>query len=222
MIEKADLERHPTLAPVLIRQGALGQGLPRRDLRVSRQHRMVLASGPLRNLAGHRTALVAACKLVDLPGIEIETDCDGVAYFHLLLDRHEVIWAEGTPSESLYLGDQACKFLTRAQRAEIAALAPKRHHPALPFLEGSTRKAVVARHGASGRAVLEFLPGSAERVSRPAHGAQRIVAARGHQRLAQPAHMHIHRPAVDIDVAAPDPVKKLLARKDAAGAFHKA
>ena len=224
-LDATALAHAPHLAPVVIAPGALGQGLPKRALRVSRQHRMLVASGPARNLTGHAAVLVAACKLVGLPGITLDTGAREVVWFHLLFDRHQVIWAEGAPSESLLIGEMAQQFLTRSQRAEIKATCPEAAAtmPALPVVTGQACKTLIARHLNSGRALLELLPQAlAQGVARPAHGPQRIAAARGHQRLAQPAHMHIHRPAVDIDVAAPHPVQKLLARKDPARAFHQA
>ncbi len=226
VVSASELARSPNLAPVRIAAGALGHGLPQRALRVSRQHRMLIASGPLLNQTGAKAGLVAACKLVGLPGITLDDRAEGLVYYHLLFNAHQVIWAEGAPSESLLMGAMADRFLTQGQKAEIAGLFAKTpaRTPALPVLTGAVAKAVLARHRQSGRPLLERLalpaPGSAKRVASPPHGAQRIISPRRHQRLAQPPHMHIHRPAVDIDVAAPDPVQKLLAREHAARAFH--
>jgi len=163
---------------------------------------------------------------VGLPGITPDDRAEGLVYYHLLFDAHQAIWAEGAPPESLLMGAMADRFLTQDQKAEIAGLFAKTpaRTPALPVLTGAVAKAVLARHRQSGRPLLERLalpaPGSAKRVASPPHGAQRIISPRRHQRLAQPPHMHIHRPAFDIDVAAPDPVQKLLAREHAARAFH--
>jgi hypothetical protein len=226
-LDAAALATAPHLAPVVIAPGALGQGLPRRALRVSRQHRMLIASGPARNLTGQGAVLVAACKLVGLPGITQDSDAREVVWFHLLFDRHQVIWAEGAPSESLLMGEMARQFLTRSQQAEITAVCPAgaTTTPALPVVAGAVCKELIARHRQSGRALLELLPApaaSAQGVARPAHSAQRIAAPAGHQRLAQPSHMNIHRPAVDVNVAAPDPVQQLFTREHPARAFHQA
>ena len=234
-----DLARKPLLYPVKIDAGALGMGLPARDMWVSRQHRIWLSSGPVRALTGHSAVLVAACKLVGLPGITMDETGTDVTYFHLLFDRHQVIWAEGAPSESMLMGDQADKMLTPSQRQDIARRLPsvaQASLPALPVLTGPIRKALVQRHARSGRALIETLPAprvagaspltalgaSAKGIARATHRAQRIIAASGHQRFAQAPHMHINRAAVDIDVAAPYPVKQLFAAEHAAGAFHQA
>jgi hypothetical protein len=236
---KADLLRTPLLYPVKVAAGALGLGLPKRDILASRQHRMLIASAPLRALTGHSAALVAACKLVGLPGIAVDQSVEEVTYFHLLFDRHQVIWAEGAPSESLLLGPEADKTLTRTQAHEIAMRLPslaQASTPALPILTGRIRKSLMLRHQRSGRALIETLPvprpaspsplgalgASAQGIARAAHRTQRILAASRHQRFAEPAHMHIHRAAVDVDITAPHAIQELLAAEHPARTFHQA
>jgi hypothetical protein len=72
------------------RRGALGRGLPRRDLRVSRQHRLWLDG-----------RLIAAARLIGRPGIARDDRCAPLTYPHLLSDSHEILFAEGAPAESL-------------------------------------------------------------------------------------------------------------------------
>src|ERR1700760_2732531 len=55
-----------------------------------------------------------------------------------------------------------------------------------------------------------------ERVTRAAHGADRILLAARIEQLAQAADVHVDGALVDIDVAAPDAVEQLLAREHAA------
>ena len=236
---KADLLRTPLLYPVKVAAGALGLGLPKRDILASRQHRMLIASAPLRALTGHSAALVAACKLVGLPGIAVDQSVEEVTYFHLLFDRHQVIWAEGAPSESLLLGPEADKTLTRTQAHEIAMRLPslaQASTPALPILTGRIRKSLMLRHQRSGRALIETLPAprpaspsplgalgaSAQGIARAAHRTQRILAASRHQRFAQPAHMYVHRAAVDVNIPAPHAIQQLLAAEHPARTFHQA
>lgn len=120
----AALRRRPKLRPVRITAGALGDGLPRRDLLVSRQHRMLLTSAVSARLFGRREALVSAIRLTALPGVHVDDSLEEVAYFHMLFDRHEVIRAEGAASESLFTGPEALKSLPLAARRELEALFP--------------------------------------------------------------------------------------------------
>jgi Ca2+-binding RTX toxin-like protein len=108
------------LAPVLIRAGALGNA---RDLRVSPQHRMLVTGWQVNLLFGEDEVLVPAKALVN--GTTILRDPGGVVeYFHMLFDQHEVIWAEGAPSESFHPGQQGWNALDSATRAEILGLFP--------------------------------------------------------------------------------------------------
>jgi Ca2+-binding RTX toxin-like protein len=109
------------LAPVLIRAGALGNA---RDLRVSPQHRMLISGWQVSLLFGEDEVLVPAKALEN--GTTILRDPGGIVeYFHLLFDRHEVIWAEGTPSESFHPGQQGWNALDAPARTEILGLFPE-------------------------------------------------------------------------------------------------
>ena len=98
--------------PVRITAGALGHGFPVRDLLVSRQHRMLVSSKISMRMFQTPDALISAIKLTELPGIYLDQDVDRVEYFHLLFDRHEIIFAEGAPSESLFTGPEALKSVS--------------------------------------------------------------------------------------------------------------
>ena len=87
------LMTNPALTPILIQAAALGSGLPRRDLRVSPKHAMFLDG-----------LLIPAAELVNGTTIDRDWGCQGVDYFHVELDSHDVIWAEGAASET-YLED---------------------------------------------------------------------------------------------------------------------
>lgn len=120
-----EMATHPKLAPVRIVAGALGNGRPERDLLVSRQHRMLLSSPVAERMFGAREILVPAIKLTDWPGIFVDQQTQGVTYFHMLFDRHEVVLAEGAWSESLYTGPEALRGLSPEARDEIAVLFPE-------------------------------------------------------------------------------------------------
>lgn len=107
---KGFLQKNPNKGAVLIGKGALGHGLPERDLYVSRQHRVLVKTKLARRLAGADGALIAAHRLIGMPGIHLAETGGGVHYFHLLFDRHEVVLAEGLPTETLLIGPEIDKI----------------------------------------------------------------------------------------------------------------
>ena len=111
------LTQNPKLRPIQIKAGALGNGLPERDLLVSRQHRMMADSKIAERMFATREVLIPAIKLTALPDIFIDECIENFEYFQLLFNRHEVIYVEGAPSESLYTGPEALKALNPAARA---------------------------------------------------------------------------------------------------------
>lgn len=93
-------------APICIGKGVLGNT---RDLLVSPAHRMAISGARVEALFSEPEVLVPAKTLVD--GDRIYRKTGGtVTYYHILLDAHEVIFAEGTPSESMYLDDGEASF----------------------------------------------------------------------------------------------------------------
>lgn len=151
--DAVDLAHEPKLRPVRIRAGALGNGLPKRDLMVSRQHRVLVKSKIAQRMFGAEEILVPANKLVGLPGIGIADDIDDVTYFHILFDRHQVIFSEDAPTESLFTGPEALKSVPHEARKEIERLFPEitdpdfTTEPARVIPEkGMDIKKLIARH----------------------------------------------------------------------------
>jgi hypothetical protein len=75
--------------PVLVRAGALGDGVPRRDLRITKGHSLYLEGVliPVENLINHRTILW-------------DDEARSVVVYHIELATHEVLLANGAPAES--------------------------------------------------------------------------------------------------------------------------
>ena len=89
---RINLRRHrqPNLAsPIRIRRNACADCIPQRDLLVSPDHAIFL-----------NDVLVPARLLVNGATITQETDLRAVQYFHIELDRHAILMAEGLPVES--------------------------------------------------------------------------------------------------------------------------
>ena len=85
----ADLRREPELAPILIRQGALADGIPHRDLLVSAQHALAFDG-----------ILIDAFRLVNGVSILRQAAAEPVEYLNVELETHDVILAEGAEVES--------------------------------------------------------------------------------------------------------------------------
>lgn len=124
ILSTRQLFKHPDLRPVRIQQGALGKGLPEQDLMVSPQHRMAVRSKISERMFGPIDVLVSAKRLLCFRGIDPVAECETFTYYHLLFDAHEVIFANGAPSESLLAGPQAMQGMPAEQREELKKLFP--------------------------------------------------------------------------------------------------
>lgn len=159
-LSRLELLAAPRLRPVCIRAAALGEGLPVRDLQVSRQQRMLVRSRIAQRMFDTDEVLIAAIKLCEIDGIDIVEPTGDVEYFHLLFDSHQVIYAEGAPSESLFTGPEALKGLPRQACAEILTLFPEvtgvGHAPrSARFIpEGRLQKQLIARQVKQQRALI--------------------------------------------------------------------
>ncbi|MCX7565061.1 Hint domain-containing protein [Sulfitobacter sp. F26169L] len=112
-------------APISFEKGSLGNGMPRQRLLVSRQHRMLVNSAVSRRMFGESETLIAANKLVGLAGVETVTDFGFVTYWHFMCDKHEIVFANDAPAETLYLGAQARRSLSDVALNEIIGLYPE-------------------------------------------------------------------------------------------------
>lgn len=148
-LDRVDLALKPKLQPIRICAGALGAGLPETDLMVSPQHRILVRSAIALRMFGVDEVLVAAQQLLGLDGVEKVT-LEAVEYFHILFDRHEIVFSNGAETESLYTGAEALKALGAAAREEIFTLFPELQHspadPARPFVPGRKARQMVERH----------------------------------------------------------------------------
>lgn len=118
-----DFQADPHLLPILIRQGALGRGLPERDLMVSPNHRILVPSERTSLVYKEREVLVAAKHLASA-GVGAVTS-SGTTYIHFMCDRHEVVLANGTWAETFHPEDTTLKGMGNAQRLEIFELFPE-------------------------------------------------------------------------------------------------
>jgi hypothetical protein len=119
------LEKNHYLRPVRIQADALGPGVPSRDLWVSRQHRMLISSNIAKRMFGRKDVLIPAIKLINFPNIAVDDSICEIEYIHVLLSTHEIIQADGAPTESLFTGPDGLKAMSPEARAEVLAIFPK-------------------------------------------------------------------------------------------------
>ncbi len=148
----------PKLAPIRITAGALGQGLPKRDLLVSPQHRMLVRSRIAQRMSRGGEVLVAAKKLLDLPGVLVADEFQEISYYHILCDDHQILFAEGAEAESFYLGAMALQALDEEALEEVKDLLPELLEqdlvPARPIASGAQANRLVARHRKNNQALV--------------------------------------------------------------------
>lgn len=115
----------PALRPVRIRAGALGVDEPQPDLVVSPEHRVLLSGPKAEMLFNTPEVLVRAADLVDDRRILVDHAATSVVYIHLLLPRHEVIWANGVETESFHPGAADLSHLSATETQELAEVIPE-------------------------------------------------------------------------------------------------
>lgn len=154
-VSGARLHSFPSLRPIRLRAGALGQGRPDSDLLLSRRHRVLVRGRAAEALFGTSEVLVAAEDLVGDRGITVDHRATSVTYVHVMFERHQIIWANGLEAESF-----------RPERAALDALAPDQRaallcalgaHPDGPIPEAdmarralSAPEAAILRHDGAG------------------------------------------------------------------------
>ncbi|MFN4170582.1 MAG: Hint domain-containing protein [Pseudorhodobacter sp.] len=120
----ARLHAMPHLRPIRLRGGALGAGRPDRDLLVSPQHRMLVKGPAAQALFNTAEVLVAAEDLVNDHSVMVDHALREVTYVHVLLDRHQVIWANGLETESFHPSNTALETVAPEQRAGLLQILP--------------------------------------------------------------------------------------------------
>lgn len=120
-LSKFELDTKPELLPIKVSRGSLGPSMPNEDLFVSPQHRLLVRSSVVYRMFEEAEVLVPAKLLLEAKGIEAFTPTNGITYYHILLESHAVIWANGAEAESLLLGPEARSIFTAQQAAEIEA-----------------------------------------------------------------------------------------------------
>lgn len=100
-LSSAELYLYPHLRPVRIQAGALSSDRPDETLWVSPDHRLLMHAPAF---VGGGEVLVRAANLEDGRGVRRDFGLSAVSYVHLMLERHEIVTANGQPCESFHPG----------------------------------------------------------------------------------------------------------------------
>ncbi len=124
LVTRATMRALGSFAPVVIPAGTLGN---EGDLVVSPHHRIFLYRRGEKRLGDTSEVLVQAKHLVD--GEHVWRREGGyVDYYALVFDRHEIVYAEGIPVESLQVSEATLSLMPEELTAEIRARLPGLSH----------------------------------------------------------------------------------------------
>jgi hypothetical protein len=114
----------PDQRPIRIRAGALGIYRPDEDLVVSPEHRVLVTGAAAHDLWGESEVLVSARDLVSDRLVTVDHSLRETWYVHLMLERHQVIWANGLEVETFHPGYMGLENLGGNQRQSLLSLFP--------------------------------------------------------------------------------------------------
>ena len=132
-ISEQEISRSPNLRPISIAPELVGA---HSRLMVSPQHGMVIRR------EGSDETLIRATHLARMHGgkARVAKGRREVVYFHLMFEEHQIIYANGAPSESFYPGEQALNALDRAPLRELNTLFPDLQNRSAPHAYGNTAR----------------------------------------------------------------------------------
>lgn len=108
------------LAPILFKKGSIGNTA---EIMVSPNHRMLVRGIAVELVSGDSEALIPAKFMVNDEDI-VSVEGGVVEYFHILFDRHELIWSHGCWSESFLPGEMGWNAICEGKRQEILSRFP--------------------------------------------------------------------------------------------------
>lgn len=121
-IGRQTVRAHGAFAPIVITQGAMNNS---GDLILSPDHRLFIYQRRDELGVGRAEVLIKAKYLVNDDTI-YQREGGFVEYFHILFDKHEIIFAEGIQAESLLVSGHTMAALPQDMASEVAARFPRR------------------------------------------------------------------------------------------------
>jgi hypothetical protein len=131
-VDASEVAEFEAVRPIRIAKGALGNGMPDRDLLVSPEHRVMVSGDKVAELVGEEEALIAAKFLIGREGVTVE-EVEAVIYYHLMFDDHELVLSEGTWTESFLPGLGAMNGMDVEAVEELYEIYPELRVIPTPF-----------------------------------------------------------------------------------------
>ena len=153
-ITAVDLAADPKLRPICV--PTAHQDAP--TLRLSRHHRVMIDSKAVQRMFGVSQVLVPAKDLLGQGGVFVDETSRPFAYFHVLLEGHHIVNANGIATETLLLADQSIKALSTRAVCDLATsvanpIRLRSVAPARVLASGSKARNLVMRQCKNGRSV---------------------------------------------------------------------
>ena len=159
IVSGARMKANPSLRPIRLREGALDKDVPDAGLLVSPDHRMVLRGARARTLFNADEVLVKARDLVNDNSIVRAHDLTHVTYIHMMLGQHEIVFANGVPTESFHPASAALGSLREEEQKRLLTRVPQINGNPLAY--GSYARRILS---ASDAAILQADAGLRRRV----------------------------------------------------------
>ena len=119
-VSTEELDRAPNKRPIRIEAGAMGDGLPRRMVEVSPQHRVLLSHAGQEYLISARHLMMAG-----VPGVTVRREDTNFTLIHIAFDDHQIVQAEGAAMESFFASPVAMSALDLPQRLSLILAFPE-------------------------------------------------------------------------------------------------
>lgn len=140
-VSGARMKAIPSLTPIRLQAGALDKDVPDAGLLVSPDHRIVLRGAHARALYNCDEVLVTARDLVNDHTIIRDHSLREVSYIHMMLPQHEIVFANGVPTESFHPASADISAMDEIEEGRL--------YDRLPELRGDMKN-----YGAYARRVL--------------------------------------------------------------------
>lgn len=124
VVDAAALAAHPEWRPYKVRKNAFGDGSPDRALSLSPNHAVLLRDWRAELLFGEDEVLVPVKHMANDSTVVRDRKTESVEYFHILLDGHHTVIANGLECETLDPASLTTGAFDAEARSEVLGLFP--------------------------------------------------------------------------------------------------